>query len=68
MSTNELNFDKSNQMLQAERNCINFDGSKKLNLNYKSNSYDDRCFIDTDTRQSIGPGNYTITNYFDDCD
>ena len=65
MSTNELNFDKSNQMLQAERNCINFDGSKKLNLNYKAMSYDDACFVDTQTRQSIGPGNYGVTNYFD---
>jgi hypothetical protein len=65
MSTNELNFDKSNQMLQAERNCINFDGSKKFNVNYKAMSYDDKCFIDTDTRQSIGPGNYAVTNYFD---
>jgi hypothetical protein len=65
MSSNELNFDKSNQMLQSERNCINFDGSKKLNLNYKAMSYDDACFVDTQTRQSIGPGNYGITNYFD---
>lgn len=52
-------------MLQAERNCINFDGSKKFNVNYKAMSYDDKCFIDTDTRQSIGPGNYAVTNYFD---
>jgi len=28
-------------------------------------SYDDACFVDTQTRQSIGPGNYGITNYFD---
>ena len=68
MSSNELNFDKSNQMLQAERNCINFDGSKKFNVNYKAMSYDDKCFIDTDTRQSIGPGNYAVTNYYDECE
>lgn len=55
-------------MLQAERNCINFDGSKKLNLNYKAMSYDDACFVDTQTRQAIGPGNYAVTNYFDECD
>jgi len=65
MSSNELNFDRSNQMLQAERNCINFDGSKKFNLNYKAMSYDDACFVDTQTRQAIGPGNYAVTNYFD---
>ena len=65
MSTNELNFDKSNQMLQSERNCINFDGTKRFNVNYKAMSHDDKCFIDIDTRQSIGPGNYGVTNYFD---
>lgn len=68
MSSNELNFDKNNQMLQSERNCINFDGSQKFNVNYKAMSYDDACFVDTQTRQAIGPGNYTITNYFDECD
>ena len=65
MSSNELNFDKSNQMLQSERNCINFDGSRKFNVNYKAMSYDDACFVDTQTRQAIGPGNYAVTNYFD---
>jgi hypothetical protein len=65
MSTNQLNFDNNNTMLQQERNCVNFDGSKKFNVNYKAMSHDDKCFIDIDTRQSIGPGNYTITNLFD---
>ena len=65
MSSNELNYDNNNSVMQAERNCVNIDGSKKLNVNYKSNSYDDKCFVDIDTRQSIGPGNYGITNYFD---
>ena len=68
MSSNELNFDKSNQMLQSERNCVNFDGSKKFNVNYKGMSYDDKCFVDIQTRQSIGPGYYGITNYFDECE
>ena len=68
MSSNELNFDKSNQMLQAERNCINFDGSKRFNVNYKAMSHDDKCFIDIDTRQSIGPGNYAVTNLYDNCE
>ena len=30
-------------------------------------SHDDKCFIDIDTRQSIGPGNYRITN-LNDCE
>ena len=65
MSSNELNFDKSNQMLQSERNCVNFDGSKRFNVNYKAMSHDDKCFLDIDTRQSIAPGNYTVTNLYD---
>jgi hypothetical protein len=65
MSSNELNFDKSNQMLQSERNCVNFDGSKRFNVNYKAMSHDDKCFLDIDTRQSIGEGNYQVTNLFD---
>ena len=65
MSTNQLNFDNNNTMLQQERNCVNFDGSKKFNVNYKAMSHDDKCFIDIDTRQSIGPGNYTVTNLYD---
>jgi hypothetical protein len=66
MSTNELNFDKNNTMIQQERNCIDKrDGSKQFNINYKAMAYDDKCFIDIDTRQSIGPGNYGVTNLYD---
>ena len=65
MSSNELNFDKNNTMVHQERNCINVDGSKKFNVNYKAMSHDDKCFVDIDTRQSIGPGNYGVTNLYD---
>jgi hypothetical protein len=65
MSSNELNFDKNNTMVQSERNCINRDGTKKFNINYKAMSHDDKCFVDINTRQSIGPGNYGITNLYD---
>ena len=65
MSSNELNFDNNNAMLNQERNCINRDGSKKFNINYKAMSHDDKCFVDIDTRQSIGPGNYSVTNLYD---
>jgi hypothetical protein len=65
MSSNELNFDKNNTMIQQERNCIDRDGSKKFNVNYKAMSHDDKCFVDINTRQSIGPGNYGVTNLYD---
>ena len=67
MSSNQLNYDKNNAQLNAQRNCINFDGSKKFNVNYKAMAHDDKCFIDIQTRQSIGPGNYSVTNLYD-CD
>ena len=66
MSSNELNYDKNNTMIQQERNCIDKrDGSQRFNINYKAMAYDDKCFIDIDTRQSIGPGNYGVTNLYD---
>ena len=52
-------------MLQSERNCVNFDGSKRFNVNYKAMSHDDKCFIDIDTRMSVGQGNYQVTNLYD---
>ena len=37
MSSNELNFDKNNTMIQQERNSIDKrDGSKQFNINYKA--------------------------------
>jgi len=65
MSTNRLNFDTSNKLIQEHRNCVNVDGSKKLNLNYKGNVFDDKCFIDVQTRQALGPGTYSTNNHYD---
>jgi len=67
MSYNQLNYDKGNNALNAQRNCVNFDNTKKFNINYKAMARDDKCFIDIQTRQSIGPGNYSVTNLYD-CD
>jgi hypothetical protein len=64
MSNNQLVYDKNEKMLKSERNCVNPDMSKKLNLHYKTNLRDDRCFIDVNTRQSMGPGQYTISNHY----
>ena len=65
MSTNRLNFDTSNKLIQEHRNCVNIDGSKKLNLHYKGNVFDDKCFIDVQTRQALGPGTYSTNNHYD---
>ena len=65
MSTNKLNYDTNNKLIQEQRNCVNFDGSKKLNLHYKTMSHDDKCFVDIQTRQSMGPGSYRVSNHFD---
>ena len=74
MSSNELIYDKSNQQIKNQRNCINFSSqsmpnkpAKPLNLYYRSNDHDDPCYIDIRTKQSVGPGNYKVTNLYD-CD
>lgn len=71
MSDNTLIYDKNNSALNAQRvgngNCINLASNKNLNVNYKAGVHDDRCYVDIQTRQSIGPGNYQVTNLYD-CD
>lgn len=65
MSTNRLSHDVNNTQVKQQRNCVDFNGNKKLNLHYKAMSHDDKCFIDIQTRQSTGPGNYQTASYFD---
>lgn len=65
MSDNKLVHDKNNTLIKQERNCVDFNGNKKLNLHYKAMSHDDKCFVDIQTRQSVGPGNYQTTSLFD---
>ena len=55
MSSNELVHDTQNTLIQQQRNCVNPDKSKKLNLHYKTNLKDDKCFVDVRTSQSMGP-------------
>jgi hypothetical protein len=64
MSDNRLNYDKTEKVLKQERNCINPDKSKKLNLHYQTNMVSDPCFLDVRTHQSIGPGNYMVNNHY----
>lgn len=59
------------QQVQNQRNvmhqpnCVTFQGAPKFNVHYKTLNHDDRCYVDVQTRQSLGPGNYTTTNLFD---
>lgn len=64
MSSNELIYDTNESILKQERNCLNPDMSKKMNLHYKTNLRDDRCFIDVHTKQSMGVGQYRISNHY----
>ena len=65
MSDNRLLYDNASASINAQKNCIDIKTNKQLNINYKSNSHDDRCYVDIQTRQSIGPGNYQVTNLYD---
>ena len=64
MSDNKLVYDESEPMLRQQRNCVNPDGTKKMNLHYQTNLASDPCFIDVRTQQSIGPGNYQVNNHY----
>lgn len=64
MSDNKLVHDNNNTLIKQQRNCVDFDGNKKLNLHYKAMAHDDKCFVDIQTRQSVGPGNYRTTSLY----
>jgi hypothetical protein len=55
MSSNNLVHDVNNTPTQQ---CVDPATGKKLKLHYKTNLRDDKCFIDVNTMQSMGPGNY----------
>ena len=66
MSSNRLIHDPSNKMLKDQRNCVDLNtGNKKLNVNYKAMAHDDKCFVNIQTLQSMGPGNYQTSNHYD---
>ena len=65
MSTNELMYDSTNGLIKNQRNCATLDNKKAFNLHYKAQAFDDPCFIDVQTRQSVSPGNYGVTNLYD---
>ena len=62
MSSNRLVSDTNNTQLKQARNCVNSDLSKNLNVHMKTSNYDDKCFVDVHTRQSMGPGKYQVSN------
>ena len=64
MSSNRLVNDTNNTQLKQARNCVNPDLSKNLNVHIKTRSFDDPCFVDVRTRQSAGPGRYSVANNF----
>lgn len=65
MSSNNLVHDVNNTPIQQQRNCVNPSvGGKKLNLHYRTNLREDKCFIDVNTMQSMGPGNYITSNHY----
>ena len=67
MSTNEIDYDKNNTLLNKERNCVTFGNSAPFKVNVKTKTHDESCYLDVQTGQSLGPGKYQISNYFD-CD
>lgn len=65
MSSNGLMYDSTQALIRNQRNCATLDNKKAFNLHYKAQAFDDPCFIDVQTRQSTGVGNYGVTNLYD---
>lgn len=64
MSTNVLEHDNSNKQIKEQRQCANPTGENGLSLYDFTNSHDDACYLAEQTKQSIGPGNYNLSNHY----
>ena len=65
MSTNNIEYDKTNTKFNEQRNCIIRGVEKPYRINIKTKTHDDKCYLDVHTGQSRGPGNYLTRSYFD---
>jgi hypothetical protein len=50
--------------MQKGDNCTNAVSAEKFNLYNETRLTDDPCEVGTDEKQSIGPGNYMVSNHF----
>jgi hypothetical protein len=68
MSTNTVNLNSQQNVIQERRqNCLNLQGKPQLSLYERTKLDYDCCYIDTQTKQSIGPGKYMVSNHYS-CD
>lgn len=64
MSTNVVMTSPPAQTdIQKQRNCVNADGGK-LKLRDFTKTHDDSCYITEQTKQSVGPGKYQVSNHY----
>jgi hypothetical protein len=63
MSSNLLNTSNNpNKDIQTQRNCVN-PKSGKLHFRDFTKTHDDSCYITEQTKQSLGPGKYQVSNH-----
>lgn len=62
MSSNKLNTSDSG--IQNQRNCLSYNGTNKLNFRDFTRNHDDSCYFTEQTKQSIGPGKYSVSNHY----
>lgn len=67
MSTNIVNFNNNKNDIYNQR-CINQDINNPFNLHIKTKENDDKCYVDIQTSQSMGPGNYMIDGNYQCCE
>jgi hypothetical protein len=64
MSSNLLEYDTTNKLIENERNCLVLDKVLPFKVHSKTKAYDDACYLDIQTGQSKGPGNYRLENLY----
>lgn len=62
MSSNKVNFDNSQN--QAKQKCLDVVDENMFNLHTLTKGNDDKCYLDYQVAQSVGPGNYKLYNNY----
>ena len=64
MSSNLLNTtSQPNKEIQEQRKCVN-PKSGKLRFRDFTKTHDDSCYLTEQTKQSLGPGKYQVSNHY----
>ena len=64
MSSNLLNTPQPYKEIKQQRDCLDDKSKGKLNFRSFTKAHDDVCYITEQTKQSMGPGAYQVSNHY----